>query len=86
MTSLPLYMIAVELNQHADADIVYADEDALGPTGKRHDPCFKPDWNRDLIYGQNMVVWAYGGGRWWSRSADFEQGSKAVTTMTSSCD
>ena len=36
------------LNQHPEADIIYADEDAIDSAGERSDPFFKPDWSPDL--------------------------------------
>ena len=50
-----LYMVAAELNTHPDADIIYSDEDKIDTQGKRFDPYFKPDWNPDLFYGQNLI-------------------------------
>lgn len=35
--------------------IVYADQDCIDGRGNRHDPHFKPDWNRDLFYAWNYV-------------------------------
>jgi GT2 family glycosyltransferase len=32
-----------------DVDVVYADEDALDPDGRRAQPQFKPDWDPDLL-------------------------------------
>jgi GT2 family glycosyltransferase len=31
------------------ADVVYTDEDAILPDGRRHSPVFKPDWSPDLL-------------------------------------
>ncbi|MDR6512528.1 GT2 family glycosyltransferase [Novosphingobium capsulatum] len=31
------------------ASIIYADDDCISPSGKRHDPHFKPDWNAPLF-------------------------------------
>jgi glycosyltransferase involved in cell wall biosynthesis len=50
-----LYMVAAELNDHPDADIVYSDEDKIDAEGRRHGPYFKSDWNPELFYSQNMV-------------------------------
>lgn len=49
-----LYEIAVELNAHPDTDLIYTDEDQIDPTGRRFQPYFKPDWNIDLLLGQNV--------------------------------
>ncbi len=56
-----LYQVAVELDRHPDADIVYTDEDKIfseNPNAReeRHgEPHFKPAWNPDLLYSQNYV-------------------------------
>jgi GT2 family glycosyltransferase len=55
---LPAHALAAvvhELNRHPDADIVYSDEDRLDESGRRYDPYFKPDWNPELFYGQNLI-------------------------------
>ncbi len=56
-----------ELPQHALAEIIYAlearpdlefiytDEDKIDESGHRSDPYFKPDWNPDLLLGQNYT-------------------------------
>lgn len=49
-----LYVVAVELNRHPDADLLYTDEDAIDANGCRSDPHFKPDWNPSLILSQNF--------------------------------
>ena len=49
-----LYETAVVL-QNADAvDAIYSDEDIIDGKGKRRDPFFKPDFNIELLLGQNM--------------------------------
>ena len=50
-----LAMMADAINQHAEADIFYSDEDKLDPSGQRYDPWFKPDWNPELLKGQDYV-------------------------------
>ena len=55
---LPRHALAAvvhELNRHPDADIVYSDEDRLDEAGWRFAPYFKPDWNPELFYGQNLI-------------------------------
>ncbi len=49
-----LYYVANEINQHADVDLMYSDEDKINATGRRYGPYFKSDWNPDLFYAQNM--------------------------------
>lgn len=50
-----LYMVAVELNLHPGADLIYSDEDRIDDHDRRCDPYFKPDWNPELFHSQNMV-------------------------------
>jgi glycosyltransferase involved in cell wall biosynthesis len=38
---------------HADAEVIYSDEDKIDEQGYRFDPYFKPDWNPDLLTSQN---------------------------------
>ena len=55
---LPRHALAAvvhELNRHPDADIIYSDEDRLDEAGRRYDPYFKPDWNPELFYSQNLI-------------------------------
>ena len=55
---LPRHALAAvvhELNRYPDADIIYSDEDRLDVRGRRYDPYFKPDWNPELFYGQNLI-------------------------------
>lgn len=42
-----LYEVALLLNQHPEADMIYSDEDKLDPQGQFKDPSFKPDWAPD---------------------------------------
>ena len=42
-----LYHVAVMLNLHPEADMIYADEDKMDEQGNRRDPFFKPDWCPD---------------------------------------
>lgn len=48
-----LYLVAEELASCPDAEIIYSDEDHIDTEGKRCAPCFKPDWNPDLLLSQN---------------------------------
>ncbi|HTZ35102.1 MAG TPA: glycosyltransferase family 2 protein [Stellaceae bacterium] len=50
-----LYMVAVELDGHPDADMIYSDEDKIDAEGRRRDPYFKPDWSPTLFHSQNMI-------------------------------
>ena len=50
-----LAMMAEAINGHPDADIFYSDEDKLDADGQRYGAYFKPDWNPELLYGQNFI-------------------------------
>ena len=50
-----LYRIVAEINEHPDAVLIYSDEDKVDDSGNRSDPYFKPDWNLEMMRGQNMV-------------------------------
>jgi len=50
-----LFLVAVELNAHPEADLIYSDEDKIDKNDLRYDPYFKPDWNPGLFMGQNYV-------------------------------
>ncbi len=41
--------------QNGDADLVYGDEDRIGPAGERLDPFHKPAWSIDLALEQALV-------------------------------
>jgi len=50
-----LACVALELDAHPDADLVFSDEDKIDENGHRYDHYFKPDWNPDLFLVQNFV-------------------------------
>ena len=50
-----LACVALELDRHPDADLVYSDEDKIDENGHRYDQYFKPDWNPDLFNVQNYI-------------------------------
>jgi GT2 family glycosyltransferase len=50
-----LAMMADAINNNPAADIFYSDEDKLDASGLRYGPYFKPDWNPELLYGQNLI-------------------------------
>ncbi len=50
-----LACVALELDGHPDADLVYSDEDKIDENGHRYDHYFKPDWNPDLFLVQNYI-------------------------------
>ena len=51
-----LFWIVNEINTCPDAQILYSDEDKIDDRGRRYDPYFKCDWNRDLFLSQNMIT------------------------------
>ena len=50
-----LYMVAVKLNEHPDAAVIYSDEDRIDENGTRSDPHFKPEWNLELFHSYNII-------------------------------
>jgi GT2 family glycosyltransferase len=50
-----LFEIAKVLNHNPEADLIYSDEDKLDASGRRVDPCFKPDWSPDTLRSYNYV-------------------------------
>ncbi|MEG4585761.1 tetratricopeptide repeat protein [Microcoleus sp. MOSTC5] len=52
LTPDALYEIALLLNRHPEADMIYSDEDKLDEQGQRTQPYFKPDWCPDLFLSQ----------------------------------
>ncbi|WP_188903710.1 glycosyltransferase family 2 protein [Caldovatus sediminis] len=50
-----LYEVAVEINANPDAALIYSDEDKVDAGGRRNAPYFKPDFDPDLLLGQNLV-------------------------------
>jgi GT2 family glycosyltransferase len=51
-----LYMVAEALQAQPDLDMIFSDEDKINESGDRYAPCFKSDWNYDLLLAQNAVV------------------------------
>lgn len=50
-----LYWVAREIKRYPDSALVYSDEDKIDEQGARSEPYFKPDWNPDLLTGQNCI-------------------------------
>ena len=50
-----LYLVVEEINRHPEAELIYSDEDKIDKKGRRCDPYFKPDWNPELLLGQNYI-------------------------------
>lgn len=55
LPSHALYLVAKAISEKPNAQLIYSDEDKIDENGRRFDPYFKPDWNQDLFYGQNMI-------------------------------
>jgi O-antigen biosynthesis protein len=53
--SQALGTIVEALQRNPQWRLVYSDEDKVDDDGQRQDPYFKPDWNPDLLCGQNYV-------------------------------
>lgn len=47
--------MASAIAAHPGAALFYSDEDKIDEDGRRREPNFKPDWNRELLYGQNYL-------------------------------
>jgi len=50
-----LALVALEIEGHPDAGLIYSDEDKINENGARSNPFFKPDWNPELFLGQNYI-------------------------------
>ncbi|MBS9720216.1 glycosyltransferase family 2 protein [Tianweitania sp. BSSL-BM11] len=50
-----LYHVALTLNAHPDAELIYSDEDKIDEDGRRYEPYFKPDYSYDQLLGQNVI-------------------------------
>lgn len=48
-----LYWMAREIIDHPDTDLLFSDEDKIGPGNDRYAPYFKSDWNLALMLSQN---------------------------------
>lgn len=54
MSPPALYEVASRIVADRAVDILYSDEDHIDDTGRRSMPYFKPDWNPELMAGQNV--------------------------------
>ena len=50
-----LAFVALEIERHPEAGLIYSDEDKIDENGRRSNPFFKPDWNPELFLGQNYI-------------------------------
>ncbi|HKS64101.1 MAG TPA: glycosyltransferase [Xanthobacteraceae bacterium] len=53
LTEDALFWVAHEIALDPQTDMIFSDEDKIGPDGRRFDPYFKPAWNPALMVGQN---------------------------------
>ena len=50
-----LAVVAATIGDHPEAGLIYSDEDKIDQSGARCRPFFKPDWNPELLLGQNYI-------------------------------
>ena len=50
-----LFEYACAIEEHPDTDVLYCDEDKISPEGRYVAPYFKPDFDLDLLRGNNYV-------------------------------
>jgi GT2 family glycosyltransferase len=50
-----LFEVVKTINNQPEADLIYSDEDKLDETGRRVEPCFKPDWSPDTLRSHNYI-------------------------------
>lgn len=50
-----LLALAEAAQSHPEPGLIYSDEDKLDPRGRRAEPYFKPDFDPELLLGQNFV-------------------------------
>ncbi len=52
---LALFFVIEALQRTPDAQIIFSDEDKIDSNGLRYGPYFKGDYNRELMWAQNMI-------------------------------
>jgi GT2 family glycosyltransferase len=50
-----LYRFAEALQHHRDVNLLFGDNDWIGPEGRRQKPWFKPQWNSELVLAQDYI-------------------------------
>jgi glycosyltransferase involved in cell wall biosynthesis len=55
LTPDALYQVALMINQHPDADLIYSDEDKIDEENKLKGPYFKPEWCPDSFLSRMYV-------------------------------
>lgn len=56
LTPDALYHVALMINRHPEADMIYTDEDKITDNNIYRDPCFKPDWCPDTFLSRRMYT------------------------------
>lgn len=49
LTTDALAQVALHLEENPETDLLYSDDDKIGPDGRRHSEQFKPDWSPELL-------------------------------------
>jgi GT2 family glycosyltransferase len=52
---MALYRVAEVLQTRSDANLIYSDEDKMTTNGRRYAPYFKGQYNRELMWAQNVI-------------------------------
>ena len=52
---LALFCVVNALQKHADANVIFSDEDKIDDNGVRFGPYFKGEYNRELMWAHNMI-------------------------------
>jgi len=52
---LALYCVAEVLQSRSNVNLIYSDEDKISSKGRRYEPYFKGQYNRELMWAQNVV-------------------------------
>ena len=55
LRSHALLVLALAIDRHPDAKLVYADEDRIAADGSRSDPTFKPAWSPARLLSSNCI-------------------------------
>lgn len=55
LPEMALYFVAMEIERHPEAQIIYSDEDKVDTEDRRFNPTFKGEWNEPLMLAQNYV-------------------------------
>src|SRR5205085_5678606 len=53
LSEFALYLVAATINQNPHIDLIYSDEDLIHEDGAHAEPFFKPQWDPELILGQD---------------------------------